>query len=73
MKDVDVDISLTTKGQEADVLKEMLRKGDGAKSIRTQLEKYVLALKNEYSSDLIKPKKEDGNCTAPSNKTISKT
>jgi len=73
MKDVDVDISLTTKGQEADVLKEMLRKGDGAKSIRSQLEKYVLALKNEYSSDLIKPKKEDGNCTAPSNKTISKT
>ena len=58
MDDVDVDVSLTTKGAEADTLKEMLRKGDGAKEIRSILAEYVKALKNEYSQDLIKPKKD---------------
>ena len=57
LEDVDVDITLTTKGAEADALKEMLRKGDGAKDIRKALSNYVSALKNEYSTDLIKPKK----------------
>jgi len=57
MEDVDVDITLTTKGAEADALKDMLRKGDGAKAIRKVLSNYVAALKNEYSTDLIKPKK----------------
>ena len=64
MEDVDVDISLTTKGPEADTLKEMLRKGEGAKEIRSLLAKYVAALKTEYSTDLIKPKK--GNESSPS-------
>ena len=58
MDDVDVDVSLTTKGPEAETLKEMLRKGEGAKQIRAILEEYVKALKNEYSQDLIKPKKD---------------
>ena len=58
MDDVDIEISLTTKGPEADALKEMLRKGDGAKEIRSILAEYVQALKNEYSQDLIKPKKD---------------
>lgn len=57
MEDVDLEISLTTKGPEADALKEMLRKGEGAKDIRSILAKYVAALKHEYSQDLIKPKK----------------
>merc|ERR1712102_209836 len=61
MEDVDLEISLTTKGPEADALKEMLRKGEGAKDIRSILAKYVAALKNEYSTDLIKPKKNDDN------------
>jgi len=58
MDDVDVDVSLTTKGPEAETLKEMLRKGEGAKEIRSILEEYVKALKNEYGQDLIKPKKD---------------
>merc|ERR1711879_1095551 len=58
MGDVDIEISLTTKGPEADALKEMLRKGDGAKEIRSILSGYVKALKDEYSQDLIKPKKD---------------
>ena len=58
MDDVDIEISLTTKGPEADTLKEMLRKGEGAKEIRSILAEYVKALKNEYSQDLIKPKKD---------------
>jgi len=62
MEDVDLEISLTTKGPEADALKEMLRKGDGAKKIRGILYDYVAALKNEYSTDLIKPKKTEGGC-----------
>merc|ERR1712107_574475 len=36
----------------------MLRKGPGAKKVRELLSNYVLALKNEYSSGLILPKKD---------------
>jgi len=57
MEDVDVDVTLTTKGSEATVLKEMLRKGPGADNIRLLLASYVSQLKNEYSSGLILPKK----------------
>ena len=69
MEDVDIEVSLTTKGPEADALKEMLRKGDGAKNIRSILSAYVTALKNEYSQDLIKPKKGTENPTT-NNKVI---
>jgi len=41
MNDVDVDVSLTTKGTEATMLKEMLRKGEGSKQIRGLLGSYV--------------------------------
>ena len=68
MEDVDVDVSLTTKGPEATVLKEMLRKGPGAKKVRELLSNYVLALKNEYSSGLILPKKDQA---APPVKTTA--
>merc|ERR1712154_395450 len=73
MEDVDLEVSLTTKGPEAETLKEMLRKGEGAKNIRGVLYDYVAALKNEYSSDLIKPKKNDvtGNTKQPANTTSS--
>jgi len=57
MEDVDIEVSITGSSAEAIALKEMLRKGDGAKNIRGVLEQYVTALKNEYSTDLIKPKK----------------
>jgi len=72
MEDVDIDITLTTKGAESDALKEMLRKGDGAKNIRAVLSNYVSALKNEYSTDLIKPKKGETNNKTP-NQTVTKT
>merc|ERR1711993_206125 len=49
MKDVDIEISLTTKGPEATVLKEMLRKGDGAKAIREKLKEYVESLRTEFA------------------------
>lgn len=63
MEDVDVDITLTTKGTEATLLKEMLRKGPGAKDIRSLLTGYVSQLKNEYSSGLILPKKSANGAT----------
>jgi len=73
MDDVDIDISLTTKGVESDALKEMLRKGDGAKNIRGVLSNYVSALKNEYSTDLIKPKKGDAENAKAASQTVTKT
>jgi len=57
MKDVDIDVTLTTKGPEATLLKEMLRKGPGAAKLRALLDSYVSQLKNEYSCGLILPKK----------------
>ena len=73
MEDVDLEVSLTTKGPEAEALKEMLRKGEGAKKIRGVLYDYVAALKNEYSTDLIKPKKADAsaNTKKPAPSTTS--
>ena len=73
MEDVDLEVSLTTKGPEAEALKEMLRKGEGAKKIRGVLYDYVAALKNEYSTDLIKPKKTDvgGTNQKPATNTTS--
>lgn len=59
MKDVDLDISLSTgKGSpEGELLKEMMRKGQGAITIRKCLQNYVDALKKEYSQNLILPGK----------------
>eukprot|EP00092_Neocalanus_flemingeri_P003256 GFUD01003485.1.p1 GENE.GFUD01003485.1~~GFUD01003485.1.p1 ORF type:complete len:324 (+),score=86.04 GFUD01003485.1:56-1027(+) len=72
MEDVDVDISLTTKGPEGDALKEMLRKGDGVKAIRAILSSYVSALKNEYATDLVKPKKGDEATKAVTKQAVAK-
>jgi activator of HSP90 ATPase len=67
MDDVDIDVSLTTKGPESTVLKEMLRKGPGAKKIRALLSSYVSQLKNEYAQGLVLPKK--GSEAAPTAKS----
>ena len=66
MKDVDVDITVSTgKGSpEGEMLKEMMRKGTGAKMIRSKLQDYVDALKKEYSSNMILPGKDDAKKTA---------
>ncbi len=60
MDDVDVDITLVNgKGTtEGEMLKEMMRKGIGAKKIREKLQAYVDALKKEYSHNLILPGKD---------------
>lgn len=64
MEDVDLEVTLTSKGPEADLLKEMLRKGPGAKKIRETLTAYVTALKTEYSTGLILPKKGENGTTS---------
>ncbi len=69
MEDVDIEVTLTSKGPEADLLKEMLRKGTGAKKIRETLKAYVTALKTEYSTGLILPKKGE-NGTSSNNTHI---
>lgn len=61
MKDVDLDVSVSTKGVESNILKEFLRKGAGAKKVRDKLQEYVNALKTEYSTGLILPKKGTDN------------
>jgi Activator of Hsp90 ATPase, N-terminal len=72
MADVDLDVSLTTKGPESELLKEMLRKGSGAAKLRETLGAYVTALKTEYSQGLILPKKgENGTTTVNSNVSSS--
>jgi len=68
MKDVDIEVNLTTKGPEAVILKEMLRKGDGAKAIREKLKNYVDALKTEYGASIILPAKDS--VPAPKSKTV---
>lgn len=67
MDDVDIDISLTTKGPESDQLKEVMRKGAGAKKIRNCLADYLTGLKTEFSSGVILPKKgsENGQAVKP--------
>jgi len=61
MEDVDVDITISSgKGSpEGEILKDMMRKGTGAKMIRGRLQDYVDALKKEYSSNMILPKKDE--------------
>ena len=68
MEDVDLEVTVTGNSAEATILKDMLRKGDGAKELRSVLAAYVTALKNEYSTDLIKPKK--GAETATTNNKV---
>jgi len=65
LKDVDIEVQLTTKGPESDVLKEMMRKGVGAATIRSNLEEYLKSLKTEYATGVILPKKGQENGQAP--------
>jgi len=70
MKDVDIDINLTTTGPEATLLKEMLRKGDGAKAIRGKLKIYVDCLRTEFGANVILPAKDS--IPAPKTKNVTK-
>ncbi len=57
LADVDIDVSVTERKdtKEAQRLKDQLRGGAGAASLRSQLEKYVRALESEFSQGLILP------------------
>lgn len=73
MEDVDVDIKVT-KGKdspEGQMLKEMMRKGQGAKVIRQRLQEYVDSLKKEYSQGLILPGKNDAPSKTTSQAVVS--
>ena len=67
MKDVDIDITVTEgkSSPEGHLLKEMMRKGLGAKTIREKLQNYVDALKTEYSQDIILPGKNSAKQPVP--------
>jgi len=59
MKDVDIDIEVIEgkSSPEGHLLKEMMRKGLGAKTLREKLQNYVDALRTEYSQDILLPAK----------------
>jgi len=58
IEDVDVDVTVKTKTGPAQVLKEMMRKGQGAKVIRKTLQAYVDALRTEFCQGVILPGKD---------------
>nr|CAG4646417.1 EOG090X09QT [Macrothrix elegans] len=55
--EVDVNVSTTTTGPEADILREFLRI-QGAVVIRQQLAKYIKSLKEDFTQGMILPKKD---------------
>ncbi|XP_065561176.1 activator of 90 kDa heat shock protein ATPase homolog 1-like [Artemia franciscana] len=57
-REVDVEVTVSTSGNEADKLKEFMRK-TGAKKIREQMTTYIATLKEEFSQGMILPKKEE--------------
>jgi len=67
MNDVDIDIEITSgkSSPEAHLLKEMMRKGVGAKTIREKLQNYVDSLKTEYSQNIILPGKNEAKQPVP--------
>ncbi|KAH9400842.1 PREDICTED: activator of 90 kDa heat shock protein ATPase homolog 1-like [Rhagoletis zephyria] len=54
--EITVDVSLDTSGSKEDLLKNLMR-SKGEKAIREQLSKYILALRDEFAKDMIKPSK----------------
>jgi len=62
---------VSTKGAESEILKEMMRKGVGAKAVRDRMQAYVTALKTEFSSGLILPAKDATPTAAPKVATSS--
>ncbi|CAN8031256.1 hypothetical protein HPB47_020622 [Ixodes persulcatus] len=56
--DVDITVTVTTKGDAAERLKELMRT-KGEKLIRDQLETYISSLKKEFSQGMILPTKTD--------------
>jgi len=55
-EEIDIDVTLDTHGPKADILKGLVRT-KGLVKIREQLGKYILALRDEFAQDMIKPTK----------------
>jgi len=60
IEDVDIDVSVKAKSSQAHILKEMMRKGQGAKAVRKTLKAYVEALRTEFCQGVILPAKDSG-------------
>lgn len=73
LDDVDIDVTVTTKGPEANSLKEMARKGEGPRKLRATMAAYIAALRYEYSQGLILPKKGEDAPAATAKKAPSGT
>nr|CAG4641866.1 EOG090X09QT [Eurycercus lamellatus] len=58
-EEVDVNVTISTSGPEADTLKDLMRHL-GTKLIREQLAKYIKSLKEDFTQGMILPKKENG-------------
>lgn len=75
INDVDVDVTTKDRGPEAEIIKELMRKGTGAKAVRDTLQAYVDALKTEFCQGLILPGKDQASPatakTAPQTKVKS--
>ncbi|KAH6926718.1 hypothetical protein HPB50_021237 [Hyalomma asiaticum] len=56
--DVDVTVTVSSKGDKAEALKELMR-SKGTQIIRQRLEAYISALKQEFSQGMILPTKSD--------------
>lgn len=57
-KDVDVTVTVSSKGDKAESLKELMRT-KGTQLIREKLETYIASLKKEFSQGMILPTKSD--------------
>ncbi|XP_067013635.1 activator of 90 kDa heat shock protein ATPase homolog 1 [Anabrus simplex] len=73
VSEVDISVSVKNSDLESDKLKEILLK-EGKENIRTQLSKYLVALKEEFTKGMILPKKDDAkviaNLTSGFNKQV---
>lgn len=54
--EITIDVTLNSSGTNADILKELMRT-KGQAQIRKQLSKYIMALRDEFARDMIKPTK----------------
>ncbi|XP_063238413.1 activator of 90 kDa heat shock protein ATPase homolog 1 [Bacillus rossius redtenbacheri] len=65
ISDIDVSVSVTGSSSTADILKDFMR-SKGKEVIQGQLEKYIAALKEEFSQGMILPRKgEEGKESKP--------
>lgn len=69
-EDITIDVSLDTTGPKADILKDIMR-NKGLALIQEQMQKYILALRDDFAKDMIKPTKFSNNGSINSFQTDS--